>query len=197
MENVSLTYFLDFVLKAGTPKLTVVEDFKNRDKYDPRADFYKALREKLVDVQQSGGRVADLETWARGVHDRKQASYLAIVAGYKKFAGKRSFRWFDPPKANHVVGPLTINVNPELGLEIHGVPHVIKLHLKEDALSKPRAQIVLHLLEQALAAPATPRTFAVLDARKGKLHTIGAPPRGIGALLAGEAASFATMFASL
>jgi hypothetical protein len=40
---------------------------------------------------------------------------------------------------------LTINVNPELGLEIQGVEHVIKLHLKEDALSKHRARIVLML----------------------------------------------------
>jgi hypothetical protein len=50
---------------------------------------------------------------------------------------------------------------------------------------------------QALPDPATPRTFAVLDARKGKLHTIGAAPRGIAALLEGEAVSFATMFAKL
>lgn len=30
MKNVSLTYFVDFVLKSGTPKLTVVQNFKRR-----------------------------------------------------------------------------------------------------------------------------------------------------------------------
>lgn len=198
MDNVSLTYFLDFVLKAGTPKVTVVEEFKDRDKYDPRTDFYKPLREKLVAVHRSGGLVAELETWARTVHDKKQPSYLAVVAGYKKFVGKQKLSWFTPPKANHPVGPLVVNVNPELGLEIQGVPHVIKLYLKDDPpLTKPRAQLILYLLDQALADPTLPRTFGVLDARKGKLHTSGAPPRGITALLAGEAVSFATMFASL
>ena len=141
--------------------------------------------------------MSDLEAWARTVHDKKQPSYLAIPTGYKKFAGRRAFTWFEPPKANHQVGPLTINVNPELGLEIQGVSHVIKLHLKDEALSKARAQIILHLMDQALADRVSPRTFAVLDARKGKLHAIGAPPRNIAALLAGEAASFATMFANL
>ena len=48
MERVSLTYFIDFVMKAGTPKLTAVRDFKERDKYEPFADFYKSAREALI-----------------------------------------------------------------------------------------------------------------------------------------------------
>ena len=49
MEKVSLTYFVDFVMKSGTPKLSVVRDFKERDKYEPFADFYKMVREAMVE----------------------------------------------------------------------------------------------------------------------------------------------------
>lgn len=42
MKNVSLTYFVDFVLKAGTPKLTVVQGFKQRGEYDPATVSRKA-----------------------------------------------------------------------------------------------------------------------------------------------------------
>jgi hypothetical protein len=198
MNNVSLTYFVDFVLKSGTPKLTVVRDFKNRDAYDPQTDFYKPLREKLVESCRSGQPTSNLETWAGTVHEKKKASYLAVVAGLKKFIGRKQYTWFDPPKQNHAIGALTLNVNPELGLDIHGVHHVVKVYLKDDPpLTKPRIQIILHVMEQALTDPSTPRTFAVLDARKGRLHTSGPQPTGIAALLAGEAAAFATMFAQV
>jgi hypothetical protein len=89
-------------------------------------------------------------------------------------------------------------VNPELGLKIHGVSHVIKVYLKDEPpLIKNRAQLILRLLEKSLASRGVPRTFGVLDARKAKLHTIGAPPIGIDALLAGEAVAFKTMFEQL
>jgi hypothetical protein len=43
-------------------------------------------------------------------------------------------------------------VNPELGLKIEGVPHVIKLYLKDDPpLVKNRVQLILHVLEKALS----------------------------------------------
>lgn len=89
-----------------------------------------------------------------------------------------------------------MTVNPELGLEINGVRHVIKVYWKEDPpLSKAKAQIVLHLMNQALAgSSASPATFALLDARKGKLHTMGSPVPGLSALLAGEAGTFVAVY---
>jgi hypothetical protein len=39
IPNVPLAYFVDFVLKAGTPKLTVVRSFKNREEHDPQGGF--------------------------------------------------------------------------------------------------------------------------------------------------------------
>lgn len=195
MNNVSLTYFVDFVLKAGTPKITVVKEFKGRDEYDPQTDFYKSLREKTVEVFKSGGSVGAMESWAGGVHEKKRAAYLAVVAGLKKFVGRREYEWFDPPRENFTLGSITLNVNPELGLKIEGVPHVIKLYLKDDPpLVKNRVQLILHVLEKALSKKSKGYTFAVLDARKGKLHPIGSAPASIDALLVGEAAAFKAMY---
>jgi hypothetical protein len=195
MENVSLTYFVDFVLKAGTPKLTVVKEFKGRDDYDPQTDFYKSLREKLVEVFKTGGPIGSMEAWAAGVHEKKRAAYLAVVAGLKKFVGRQGYEWFEPPRENFALGPIMLNVNPELGLVVKGVPHIIKVYLKDDPpLVKNRAQLILHVLQQALSKSSDGKTFAVLDARKGRLHPIGASPPGINALLTGEAAAFKTMY---
>ena len=196
MNNLSLTYFVDFVLKAGTPKVTVVRDFKGREEYDPQTDFYKALREQVVETFRAGKKLADLEPWSRTVHEKKQAAYGAAVQGIKQFIGRKTCVWFEPPKTNFDLQGLTINVNPELGLKLNGVPHVIKIYLKDDPpLVKNRAQLILHLLQKALPkTKGTPPTFAVLDARKAKLHTSAAAPAGIDALLAGEALAFRTMF---
>jgi hypothetical protein len=195
MDNVSLTYFVDFVLKAGTPKLTVVKEFKGRDEYDPQTDFYKPLREKLVEVFRTGASVSSMEAWAASVHEKKRAAYLAVVAGLKKFVGRRDYEWFDPPRENFTLGSITLNVNPELGLKVEGVPHVIKVYLKDDPpLVKNRVQLILHVLEQALSRKSKGKTFAVLDARKGRLHPIGSSPAGIDALLTGEAAAFKAMY---
>jgi hypothetical protein len=195
VDNVSLTYFVDFVLKAGTPKITVVKDFKSRDEYDPQTDFYRALREKTVKVFKAGDPVNTMESWASTVHEKKQAAYLAVVAGLKKFVGRRTYEWFEPPRENFTLGSLTLNVNPELGLRVQGVPHVIKLYLKDDPpLVKNRAQLIAHVLEKALTMRSKGHTFAVLDARKGKLHAIGSGHPSIDALLVGEAAAFKAMY---
>ena len=42
--KISLTSFIDFVTKAGTPKMTVVKNIKQGD-YAPAMDFYRPLRE--------------------------------------------------------------------------------------------------------------------------------------------------------
>jgi hypothetical protein len=197
MDNVSLTYFLDFALKSGTPKLTVVRDFKYRDDYKPQIDFHKPFRDKLIQTVQDGAPISDLEKWSHGVDVKKRVIYRANAIGLRKALGKKPITWFQPPKANHAIGPITLNVNPELGLEIQGTPHVIKLYLKEDELTRYKVQLILHVLEEALAGSNIAPKFGVLDARKGKLHVDCTISPNIGALLSGEAAAFATMYAGL
>lgn len=196
LDGISLTYFVDFVLKAGTPKITAVASFKNREDYSPTVDFYKQLREKILETLKAGAKISTMETWALSVQEKKRPAYLAVISGLKTFMGKRSYKWFALKKKTLAVGPISLSVNPEVGLEIDGVRHVIKLYLRDEPpLVKNRAQLILHILQRAYSGPDSEgHTFGVLDARKGKFHASGAEPPGIDALLEGEAVAFKTMY---
>ena len=54
--SVRLTNFVDFVTKTATPKLTVVRKQKkeNAEKYEVYTDFYKAVREGIVNMHKKG-----------------------------------------------------------------------------------------------------------------------------------------------
>ncbi|MEP6653198.1 MAG: hypothetical protein ABJA82_07550 [Myxococcales bacterium] len=199
MEKVSLTYFVDFVMKSGTPKLTVVRKFKERDDYDPQTDFYKKIRQGIVRLHREGKPKTELDSLIAGLSDeKKQNAYPEIVSGYKKFLGSKKVKWFEPPQGDWTAGGLKVSVNPELGLEINGQPFVLKLYFKDEALQKKRAEIVAHMMNVVLG-PMSPSAaaFVVLDVRRGKSVQPPVPVAGHDALLAGEAASFATMFANL
>lgn len=197
MKNVSLTYFVDFVLKSGSPKLTVVQNFKRQGEYDPQTDFYKPFREKLLRALRSGGQVSAMAPWIDTVHAKKRPAYREALAGVHKVLGRKSVKWFDPPRTNYSLGPMTLTVNPELGLALGDRELVLKLYLKEDKLVKNRADLIVHLLRESLGRRSDCVEFGVLDARAGKLFCATPTAANLQALLAGEAASFATMHGSL
>lgn len=193
---VSLTYFLDFVHKSGTPRLTVVRNFKKRPDYDPATDYYMPLRKEIVRMHGAGDPKTVLDEFTANVHAKKKANYATAVAGYKKFLGKKTASWFDPPKGKWSGGGIDVSVNPEVGLEIDGVRFVLKLYFKRDKLAKNKMEIINHLMAKTLTDPKQPMTFGVVDMRGGKLITAVTDP-DLPALLKGEAAAFAAMLASV
>lgn len=198
MEKISLSYFVDFVLKAGTPKLTGVREFKeNRD--EVYTDFYKPIREAIIDMHRSGLSDRTLDHFLASLRDeRRRRIYPTIVEGYRKFLASGKIKWIEPPLGSYPVGDVEININPELGLEINGVPHVIKMYFRGEALSAKRVSVTLNLITSSLAGAAPQGTvFAMLDVRKAKLHTLKAPNPRLALLLRGEAASFSTIYASI
>ena len=198
MDKISMTYFVDFVLKAGTPKLTGVREFKER-KDELFTDFYRQVREAIVEMHRGGksDRVLD-DFLAAQTDERRRRIYPGVVGGYRKFLSSAKVTWFDPPSGSYALGDLTINVNPELGLVIDGKPHVIKMYFRGEPLSAKRLTVILNLLTNGLDGVAAPDTvFAVLDVRKAKLNTFKAPNPRLNLLLRGEAASFATIYGSL
>ena len=197
MERVSLTYFVDFVLKVGTPKLSGVKEFKEH-RYDHLTDFYRPLREAIVDLHETGKPDRALDEFLGTLGDeRKRRIFPGLVEGYRKFL-RPSMRWFTPPHTTLPVGDLEINVNPELGFEIDGTPYLIKTYFRGEPLAQKRVQVVLGLITSALG-PGRPGTvFAMLDVKNAKLHTLkSAPNPRLGLLIRGEAASFSTIYASV
>jgi hypothetical protein len=199
MERVSLTYFVDFVLKVGTPKLAGVKEFKEH-RYDHLTDFYKPLREAIVDMHEKGRPDRSLDDLMGTLTDeRKRRIFPGLVEGYRKFLhGGSAKKWFTPPHTVMPLGDLEININPELGFEIDGKPTLIKTYFRGEPLAQKRVNIVLGLISAALAPTRPGMQFAMLDVKNAKLHPMKLSPNPrLPLLLRGEAASFSTIYAAV
>src|SRR5690349_10930040 len=81
MEKVSLTYFVDFVLRSGTPKLTGVREYKER-KDELSTDFYRSIREGIIGMHRRGECEAALDVVLSAQNDDKRRRiYPHVVAG--------------------------------------------------------------------------------------------------------------------
>lgn len=196
MPEISLTDFVDFVIKAGSPKLTKVRQLVNRPGYSPALDFWKPLREHFPEVH--GGKVT-LDSILERVDAKKRKRYESAIIGYKPFLRKHSAApYFGPPSEKWTSSGLTVRVNPELGLLIGEERYVIKLYFKDEEPTRHRLDAVLELMRISL----TKGSFldikvAVLDVANGKLITARKENPDFQHLLAGEAASFVAMWAAM
>lgn len=185
-EAVSLTTFVDFVCKAGTPKATVVRTWRHRDDYSVATDYYKRIRDAIVEFHKSGASVGDV---ARAASENKQENYEAIWQGHRRWVGRKRLSWFEPPATVWTSGTLTVSVNPELGLVVNDVPHLVKLYFKADTLTKNRIDLITHLMNIRLARSAPAHcVMGVLDVRNYKLIAPTVPVPGLTAQLEAEAA---------
>lgn len=195
MAEISLTDFVDFVIKSGSPKLTKVKSAKTRPDYDPKTDYWKSLRDGIVRVSKGKASKASLDSLVSASSDAKKARYRECAKGFKKFLGTKPTIWVPPVSSLWEAGGLEVRVNPEIGLKIKGVPHLIKLHFKAEKLSKIRVDSVLLLMAQALAGKAKPGThFGILDVPRAKLFTTKDGKAELLPLLVGEATAFAEIW---
>jgi hypothetical protein len=197
---VSLTDFVDFVSKSGRPKLTQVKAVKWRPKYDPQTDFWRVIREAIIDFHESNKtQKSQLDAALVGItHKPKLTAYPLALAGYKKFLGKKSIQSLAEVRSLWSHGNINVNVNPELALSIHGTPHLVKLYFKGEALSKKNAELILLMMADSLGSKAAPGTvYGLLDVQRGKLFTATSVDAALKPLLQGEASSFETMWNQL
>ena len=200
MPDISLTDFVDFVIKSGTPKLTKVRAIKNRPEYEPAMDYWRQLREGIKDFHRAGGGdKSDLDDIVDTLQNSKKiARYTATIRGYKKFLGRKNIRWFTPATGDWSHDELCVKVNPELGLRIDGDRHLVKLYFKDDLLSKNRVEIVSKMMKIVLSGKAPQGTrMAVLDVSQGKLYTQTVAIPQLTVLLEGEAAAFLQIWESI
>jgi len=196
IKPISLTDFVDFVVASGSPKLTVVRRVKRRGEYAPAADFWKKLREAIQQMHAEGLDRSHLDgILTELTHQSKVKRYPPAVRAYKKFLGRKDIEWFQPPHCIWASSGLEVRVNPELGLIVNGENLAIKLYFKRAELTRRRVETALELMHTALPpASSEASNVAVLDVPKAKLfrHTSG--KSDLGALLAGEAVAFATIW---
>lgn len=200
VPTISLTDFVDFVISAGTPKLSKVRQVKSRGDYQPAFDFWKQLREGIVDFHATHSQNKnDLDHLVnRLANPGKVAHYSDCIRAYKRFLGRKKATWFPPPQGRWRPRPLEVRINPELGLRINGVPHIIKLYFKSEPLSARRVDIILLLLHVVFHQQAQAGTqFGILDVPRGRLYATAAPAQTLLPLLRGEALSFISIWNSI
>lgn len=199
MPEISLTEFVDFVIKSGTPKLTEVKRIKKQHLagYHPTRDYWCKMRDGIVEMHQQAQENSALDEIVHGAMDtNKKNTYPLMAKAYKKFLGRKSVEWFNPARNNWKHDNLLVRVNPELGLKIDGEPYLIKLYFKDQKLTSDRIAIINQMMLEMLSSKARGAKIALLDVRHSKLHTFDTPNPAILPLLEGEALSFCRMYES-
>lgn len=199
--SISLTQFLNFATKPPEQQLTVVREIRKQhdEGYEVPPDLYKQFREAVVRMHKNGRPKDDLDRVATiQTEPSRVKHYPPLVAGYKKFLGRKTTEWFDPPEGIWACEDLFIKIRPEVGLVIDGIPTAIKLWLKDDdSLNKRRAELIVHLMQQALPHTTDDLVVSVLDVRKAKPFSAGKSDHEQTALLRAQARSFVSLYRDL
>jgi hypothetical protein len=195
MPSLSLTDFVDVISRSGTPKATKVREIKNRPPYSPTTDYYKHFRDGIVGIHRKNQPRATVKLLSNQADAKKLANYTRLVSGYQRWWGRKSLVWLEPQSGLWGANGIDIRVNPELGLELNGIPYLIKLYLKSTPLTKARIDIVTHLMHVALSPSLPNKTvLAVLDVGNGKLFTPSLPIPTLTATLHAELAYIASLW---
>ena len=181
--------------------MTHVRMLKNRsvNGYDPQTDFYKRLRDGIIAYNKPPvGPKSELDRIAIGLSDPKKiAPFKKSVQGYKKFLGKKTISPFTSVKDKWDRGDMQVRVNPELGLDIDGVRHVVKLYPNKEHLDRKRADMMLVMMKDALVELDADVQVAVLDIQRGKLYTKPHPKMSLLPLLEAEVAAISVLWRSV
>lgn len=175
--KISMTSFLDFTLMPDSQKVRKVRDIKYND-YNPGTDYWKPLRDSIKKYFQKGQNFSILEDILEDIDPKKLKNYRNGITGFKKFLKKYDVEFFDPESRYWVQNDFAVNVNPELGLYVNGVPHLVKLYFKEETttaeiiLNKSRGATIAYLMDLRLKEFYNENTrMSILNVKKGELNT--------------------------
>jgi hypothetical protein len=199
MANISLTDFIEYVTKVGGTKFTKVKQIKGREDYHPAKDFWKPLREGIVEFHKADADKKELSKISNSLTDLKKLKlYPGLIKQYQKFIGRKKIEWFEPPSKTWKSNGLEVKINPEIGLFINDQPYAIKLYFKAEKMSQTKVDLILLLMNEQLKKRAYKDIqFAVLDVPNNKLFAktkLGKEHLG---LLEGEAMSFMSVWDSV
>jgi hypothetical protein len=195
--RLTLTDFIDFVAKSGTPKMTHARNVKRRGEYDPATDYYLPIRSRIIEAC-SRGRPVSAASLTAGCHPKKRSHYAQIASGFERWQKLGVGRWLAPPVAEWTCGDVRVRINPELALKRPNELLIVKLYFKAEPLSRARIDLITHLMERALRRESPPGSrMGVLDIRKARLWTPPTASSGLDAQLVGEAAYLEAVWDSL
>lgn len=201
MQTVPLSFFVDFMLMAGTGRILAARTFK---KTGDTPNFYQPFVDALVTSHSEGRSMREaLDTFIatrteereRRMFTAAERGYLAFLERYRKPDGDSNVTWFEPPMRDYPVGPAVVRVNPEVGLLLAGRPHALKLYFRGEPINPQQVAITTKLLANALQTTWPGTVFGVLDVRRGRLF-VHRPVMidDLGALVKAEAGVLASLY---
>ncbi len=196
--QISQSDLLNFAVSSGIAQQNTVREVKTRPDYDPRADYYKRLRDSIARMHRLEQPLTVLDQLCAIVPDKKKERYRAAVAVYKRFLKGKTIEWFAPREGLWQYGGLIVKINPELGLNINGTPYVIKLYFRDEPLTKAKIAGIIHLMEKQLHTYHSDDTvFSILDVQNNKLLTNRGYRQDLMPLIRGYASAFMQIYNDL
>ncbi|AIG27463.1 hypothetical protein EGH10_20750 [Brevibacillus laterosporus] len=155
--KISFTQFMKYSFLNPNKRLQQVKEWKYTN-YDDESkyDYWKRLKLGIVKFHKEGLELSFLDQIPSSVPIDHRDNYRFAVNNYKKFLKRNpKAEWFKTQKKYYHYENLHINVGPELGLRIKGVPHFIKLYCTDDGgltqkLDRGKADLMLHLMKLAI-----------------------------------------------
>jgi hypothetical protein len=198
ITTITLSDFLGFTTSTGTGKITRVREIIERGDYHPSHDFWKPLREGIIEFHATGGTdKKGLDNILSKVNSKKHDLYKDAIRAYKRFVGKTAYSLIEAPSGLWIAGELAVRVNPEMILTDGKSKHLLKLYFKRDSLSKSRAALTLELVNTELGGIIDKSTqIGLVDVPRSKLLDYIPTPE-LRPLLVGEASTFCSIYKEL
>jgi hypothetical protein len=173
-HTVSADTFLEFTNTVALPKLRVARDARWRRGYN----FYAKLVGAIVAMHREGRDVASIDVeplckmdGSASCDERKMRIFPGMLDSYDAFmsrAGKAT--WFEPPRVAVDLGGINVEVEPELGLEIGGKPHVLLFDFGCAPIPQRKINMSIALLRMAFGSELPMAAFGVLKLPPGNLY---------------------------
>lgn len=69
--NLSFTQFMNYAVKNGSPRITVVKTIKRDDGYHPGKDYWKEFRDMIRKIHQSNSDISMLDNLLISIPSKK------------------------------------------------------------------------------------------------------------------------------
>jgi len=202
-DVLSFSLFLDYLLAVGSERVTVARSH-HRVPYDAYGGFKQGLARLAAGEIGNGAFMAYTRTTPQNprrpmVFAARLAHMLGwLDAHHLGTPEARAAATLPVPSGELAIGRgLTVHVNPEMAMLLGGVPHVLKLYLREAPLTQARVRMTAGVMAAALGGVApSDAVFGVLDLTTGKMHVVR-DPRMLGraaAVARADGLSYALLF---
>ena len=71
MADITFTDFMNIVQSAGVTKFSKIQNVKSRGASSPSKDYYKPLRQKIIELCESSGNIEDVSLEIQAANKKK------------------------------------------------------------------------------------------------------------------------------